>query len=233
MREADIPFPHTAPLLSPTYSGSTSRLSPLLPLASAGPIASSLFPAVLANQHEVIQSSGSFFIADFHGTKGLTSTNLLVDGFVARTFTAGDANSYLMLLLWTPQGQSFLEYYGIEYHRGAWYIRHNSNLVQGTSPGVPYLPTPLLDYSMKETTGTVVTQRRWTPAEEVDIRRHVQCAALLLPIFFVNRNGSLGFWLTDILRGCDRELHNANSFAPLGGEYTTQVRIHVSRSLDC
>ena len=136
-----------------------------------------------------------------------------------------------MLLLRTPPPQSFLEYYGIEYHRGAWYIRHNSKLVQGASPVIPYLPTPLLDYSMRETTGTVVPQRQWTPAEEVDIRRHVESAALLLPIFFVNRNGSLGFSIPDILRGCDRELHNANSFAPLGGKYTTSVRIHVSLSL--
>ena len=176
-----------------------------------------------------------FLLADFSVTKGPppADRDVFIDGFVARTFTAEDANNYLMLLLRTPQPQSFLEYYGIEYRRGAWYIRRNSNLVQGASPGVPYLPTPLLDYSMKETTGTVVPQRRWTPAEEVDIRRHVQCAALLLPIFFVNRNGSLGFRLTDILQGCDRELHSANSFAPLGGKYTTQVRIHVCRSLDC
>ena len=37
--------------------------------------------------------------------------------------------------------------------------------------------------------------------------------------------------LQDILRGCDRELHNANRFAPLGGKYMMHVRIHVSLSL--
>ena len=165
----------------------------------------------------------------FFDTKNFS--DLLVYGFVGRTFSAGDANNYLALLLRTPQPQSFLEYYGIEYHRGAWYIRHNSNLVQGASPGVPYLPTPLLDYSMNATTGTVVPQRRWIPADEVDIRRHVKRAELELPIFFVNRNGSLGFPLPDILRGCDRDLHNANNFAPLAGKFTTHVRIHVSLSL--
>ena len=136
-----------------------------------------------------------------------------------------------MHLLRAPQFQSFLKHYGIEYRRGAWYIADNSNLVQGASPGVPYLRNPLLDYCTKETTGTVVPQRRWMPAEEVDIRRHVESAKLQLPIFFVNHNGSLGFRLPDILQGCDRDLLDANSFASLGGKNTTQVRIHVSLSL--
>ena len=137
-------------------------------------------------------------------------------------------SDYLILLFRT---QHFIQYFGIIYHRGAWYIMHNSNLVQGASPGVPYQPVPLLDYSMNATIGTVVPQRRRTSADEVDIRRHVESAVLQLPIFFVNHNGSLGFRLPDILRGCNPELHNANSFAPLGGKTTTSVRIHVSLSL--
>jgi protein involved in polysaccharide export with SLBB domain len=81
------------------------------------------------------------------------------------------------------------------------------------------------------TYGTVVPQKRWTPADEVDVRRHVEGAALELPIFFVNRNGSIGFPLVDILRGCDRHLHNADDFATLAGKTTTHVRINVSLSL--
>ena len=158
-------------------------------------------------------------------------SDLLVDGFVARTFIAGDVNNYLMHLLRTPQPQCFLEYYGIEYSRGAWYIRRNGNVVQGALSGVTYLHTLLLDYNIRETTGTVVPQRRWTPTDEVDIRRYVESTVLQLPIFFLNHNGSLGFRLPDILRGCDRELHNANRFAPLGGKYMMHVRIHVSLSL--
>jgi hypothetical protein len=162
--------------------------------------------------------------------KDLPPADVLVDGFVAHTFTPRDANNYFMLLLRTPRPQCFLRYYDIAYHRGAWRIRHNSNLVQGSSPGVPHQPSPLLDCSTKNTHGTVLPQGRWTPADDVDVRRHVESAVLQLPIFFVNRDGSLGFPLLDILRGCDRELHNANSFAPLGGKYTTFVRVHVSLS---
>ena len=166
-------------------------------------------------------------LADFPVTKAPRPTDVLVDGFVARTFASGDANSYFMLLLRTPQFQCFLQYYGIVYHQGAWYIMHNGNLVQGTSPGIPFQPTPLLDYSMKATDGTVVPQRRWTPADEVDVRRHVEAADLELPIFFVHRNGSIGFPLVHILQGHDRDLRNANEFASLAGKTTTHIRINV------
>ena len=130
-----------------------------------------------------------------------------------------------MILL---KSQSFLQYFAIVYHQGAWYITHNGNLVQRKSSGVPLQATPLLDYSMKATLGTVVPQKRWTPSDEVDVRRHVESCALLLPIFFVYRNGSPGFRLSDILRGCDNDLHNANNLAPLGGKTTTHIRISVS-----
>ena len=142
-------------------------------------------------------------------------------------FAHEDAGHYFVLLLRT---QDFIQYYGIVYHRGAWFITHNVNLVQGNSPGVLLQTTPLLDYSMGATYGTVVPQRRWMPADEVDVRRHVQGAVLQLPVFFVNRNGSIGFPLLDILRGCDRDLHNANDFATLGGVTTTHIRINVSFS---
>jgi hypothetical protein len=151
-----------------------------------------------------------------------------VDGFIARTFTPLDASNYFMFLL---RAQNFIQCYGILHYQLAWYIRDNSNLVQGASPGIPLQRTPLLDYSTRAILGTVVPQRRWTPIDEVDIRRHVESAALQLPIFFVNRNGDLGFQLPDILRGCDRDLHNADGFAPLGGKSTTHIRINVSLSL--
>jgi hypothetical protein len=152
----------------------------------------------------------------------------LVDGFIARTFAFEGATNYLVLLLKT---QRFFQHYRIVCHQGAWYITRNSNLVQGASPGVPHQPTPLLDYCTSATHGTVVPQRRWMPADDVDIRRYIESAVLQLPIFFVNRNGGLGFLLPDILRGYDHDLNNANSFAPLGGSITTHVRIHVSLSL--
>jgi hypothetical protein len=89
---------------------------------------------------------------------------------------------------------------------------------------------PPLDFSVSTTRGTVVPQRRWTPSEEIDIRRFVE-ATLQLPIFFVHWNGAVGFWLPDILEGRDGDLYNRNSEAPLGGRATTHIRINVSSSL--
>ena len=84
-----------------------------------------------------------------------------------------------------------------------------------------------LDFSVRMTQGTVVPQRRWTPAVEVDIRRHVEEATLQLPVFFVNRHGGVGFSLPDILQGHDHDLSNRDSQAPLGGRSTTHIRINV------
>ncbi|KAH8987177.1 hypothetical protein EDB92DRAFT_1801539, partial [Lactarius akahatsu] len=145
------------------------------------------------------------------------------DGFVARTFGPRDADHYFMFLFRSPLSRYLPN---LVYLQGAWYISRGANLMQGTSPGVPFQHTPLLDYSSCGTQGTIVPQKRWNPAEDVDVRRHVEGAILQLPIYFVNSNGSIGLPLSDILRGCDRDLHNANSFATLGGESTTHIRIN-------
>ncbi|KAH9967384.1 hypothetical protein BC827DRAFT_1123100 [Russula dissimulans] len=76
------------------------------------------------------------------------------------------------------------------------------------------------------TEGTVVSQRRWAPADEADFRRHVEGVTLQLPVFFVNRHGGIGFGLPDILEGNDQDLNNRDSEAPLGGRTTTFLRIN-------
>ena len=156
----------------------------------------------------------------------------LVDGFIARTFGSEDANSYLKLLLRELSSKPFLQYYGISHHEGAWRITDNINLVQGTSPGVLLQPTPILDYSTAAIHGTVVPQRRLSLVDEVDeVRQYVESAVLQVPIFFVNRNGELGFPLSDIIRGYDCDLRNEVDFAPLGGKTTTHIQIGVSLSV--
>jgi len=151
--------------------------------------------------------------------------DLFVDGFIAQTFSPRDAYNFFILLLRTPH---FLQQYRVSYSQshtqGVWRIIHR---VPSPSPGAPSQDVSLpLDYSIKITQGTVVPQRRWTPADEVDIRRHVEEATLQLPVFFVNRNGAVGFLLSDILQGRDHELHNRDSQASLGGKSTTHIRIN-------
>ncbi|KAI0300619.1 hypothetical protein B0F90DRAFT_1721829 [Multifurca ochricompacta] len=151
--------------------------------------------------------------------------DILVDGFISRTFTPEDANYYLMLLLRAPVGHYFLQYYGISYQNGGWYITQNAGVIQQPLPGIG-ASTLLLDCTIRTSLGTVVPQNRWAPSDEVDIRRHVEGATLQLPVFFVNQMGGVGFWLPDILQGRDRDLYNGNMAAPLGGRSTTHIRIN-------
>lgn len=154
------------------------------------------------------------------------ASDVLVDGFLANTFSPQDANAFFALLLRTP---GFLRYYRVTYSRGVWYIMQNAPHVQRPSVGIQTQnPSRALDFSVKETQGTVVPQRRWIPADQVDFRRFVTEATLQLPIFFVNRNGGVGFWLPDILHCRDRDLYNRDSEASLGGVTTTHIRINVS-----
>jgi hypothetical protein len=151
--------------------------------------------------------------------------DIFVDGFIARTFQPEDAHHYFTILLRSPD---FLQCYGIQYSQGVWYITYNAHSMQPPLRGVPMQGLQLpLDFSTRTTQGTVVPQRRWIPADEVDVRRHVEGAILQLPIFFVNQNGGIGFQLLDILQGCDRHLDNAFREAPLGGITTTHIRVNV------
>ncbi|KAI9454272.1 hypothetical protein F5148DRAFT_1288743 [Russula earlei] len=83
----------------------------------------------------------------------------------------------------------------------------------------------LLDLSVATTRGTVLPQRRWIPADEVDVRRY-ESPVLQLPIFFIDSHGGGGFWLSDILHNRDHNLHNADSEASLGGGTTVHIRIN-------
>ncbi|KAI9464406.1 hypothetical protein F5148DRAFT_176961 [Russula earlei] len=153
------------------------------------------------------------------------ASDILVDGFISHTFSPEDADRFFTLLLRTP---NFLRHKNISYSQGVWYIMPNVHSIQPGSLGVPAQTSPLpLDYSVRTTQGTVVPQRRWIPAVEVDFRRHVEGATLQPPIFFLNRNGEIGFWLPDILQGRYRDhLHNGDREAPLGGRSTIHIRIN-------
>ena len=153
------------------------------------------------------------------------ASDVLVDGFLAQTFSPQDSHAFFSLLLRTPD---FLRYYRITFSQGVWYITQNASHMQRSPPGIPgQSPSLALDFSIKGTQGTVVPQRRWIPADEEDVRRHVAQATLQLPIFFVNRNGGVGFWLPDILEGRDHDLYNRDNEASLGGVATTHIRINV------
>jgi hypothetical protein len=155
------------------------------------------------------------------------ASDILVDGFISHTFSPQDAHIFFSLVLRTPD---FLRLYRILYWKEAWYIMQNLHSDPRLEPSLGFpkedLPLPL-DFSVRTTQGTVVPQQRWTPSE-VDFSRHVEGAVLQLPIYFVNGNGGVGFWLPDILQGRFRGLCNGDREAPLGGKSTTHIRINVS-----
>jgi hypothetical protein len=141
-------------------------------------------------------------------------------------FSPEDAQNFLAILLKT---QDFLRHYRMSYSQGIWYIMQNPPYFPPPPPGIPPQNLMLpLDYNVCMSQGTVVPQRRWIPADEIDVRRYVVTAALQLPIYFVNRNGGVGFWLPDILQGRDHDLYHGDREAPLGGRTTTHLRINVS-----
>jgi hypothetical protein len=141
-------------------------------------------------------------------------------------FSPEDAHNFLALLLRT---QDFLRHYCVSYSRGVWYIMQNPPYFPPPRPGIPpqNLMMPM-DYNVRTTQGTVVPQQRWAPADEIDVRRYVAGAVLQLPIYFVKRDGGVGFWLPDILQGRDHDLYHGDREAPLGGRATTHLRINVS-----
>jgi hypothetical protein len=165
--------------------------------------------------------------SDILYTKPLVhASDILVDGFIAGTFTPQDAHDFFALLL---KSSNFLRHYHIFYSKGVWYATRNLPYVQSLSPAASTQNPPLpLDYSVRTTRGTVIPQRRWAPAGEVDVYRHVECGALQPPIFFINQNGGAGFWLPDILQGRHHELCDGDRQAQLGGKTTTHIRINVS-----
>lgn len=163
----------------------------------------------------------------FHDAKfPIQPCDVLVFGFIAYTFSPEDAHNFLALLLRRPD---FLQHYRMSFSQGVWYIRQNSPYFPPPPPGIPPQNLMLpLDYNVSATQGTVVPQRRWTPADEIDTLRYVANATLQLPVYFVNRNGGVGFWLPDILQGRDHDLYHGDREASFDGRTTTFLRINVS-----
>ena len=74
--------------------------------------------------------------------------------------------------------------------------------------------------------GTIIPQARWFPDNVTDYRNHVAEAVSQMPVFFMQKNGTLGHSLDDAINGCCQNLRDARVLAQLGGK---QRRISVSR----
>ncbi|KAI0260365.1 hypothetical protein BC834DRAFT_900958 [Gloeopeniophorella convolvens] len=153
-------------------------------------------------------------------------SDVFVDGYVSNTFPPEDATHYFTLLLKAPPSASLIHMYGIVCSGREWHITQNLQFVQHPAPNTAGVPSRLLlDYHTGNIGGTVVRQRRWLPRNEVDVRRHIEDATLQLPVFFVARDGTLGYGLQSILQNAEYHLRDGYQPAPLGGVTTTTIRI--------
>jgi hypothetical protein len=157
---------------------------------------------------------------------------LLIDGYISQSFRPNkDSEIYLCYLLKTNQAglrQSCLTLPAPN-DSGVIFVARGA---PDTFPPRPLTQDPsgyplwLLDYSVMRI-GTVVPQLLWTPKNVNDLRQYVAEASLELPIFFVHENGVLGLSLSDAAKGRCHTLRDAQTHAPLGGRYTTYIRILV------
>lgn len=155
--------------------------------------------------------------------------DLLVDGYIARTFGPIKAERYLFDLLKTNNsGLKQLSRtipnpggLGVTFIVEAVGTRHSPQPLMQDRSGRPLW---LLDYSIAEM-DTVVPQELWSPQNVVDYRQHVTQAELQMPIFFAQEHGHLGLSLDDAINGRCQTLRDGRMQAPLGGKATTHMRI--------
>jgi hypothetical protein len=154
------------------------------------------------------------------------------DGFLVRMFGQRDA-AFLIESLFKTNARDLYLVGNVP----GW---HNALMVQNPSTpdaipaAVMTLPSSqsrhlwLLDFLPRPTaTHVVVPQKIWTPPNQADWQRYVELSNLCMPVFFVHSNGTIGLPLTRASAGDTAMLHRADSPAPLGGGYSTQIRIAV------
>jgi hypothetical protein len=156
---------------------------------------------------------------------------LLVDGYISQSFGPNSTEDYLYHLLKTDRSglnQSCQTVPKPDNSGALFVVRTIPNHLYPA----PFMqdrhghPLWLLDYSIVRM-GTVIPQARWYPENVNDHRQHVVEAALQMPIFFVQQNGTLGLPLNDAINGRYHTLRDAREQAQLGGRVTTHIRIGV------
>jgi hypothetical protein len=93
------------------------------------------------------------------------------------------------------------------------------------------LPVLVIDWGVDIIArGPVISQTLWRPFTQESFRQNVLEAPLEMPIFFVQRNGSLGFTVEQGLSGNLSTFHGLNEVARLGGQTSKHFRIVVRTS---
>jgi len=150
--------------------------------------------------------------------------SLLVDGYIAQTFSSRVAEQYFCLLL---KHNTIPSYKTLSHPE----IESRSFVVDSVPPNVPVRPSSgvnrVLDRSILAM-GTVVPQTMRNPSSVEDGRQHPGEAELQMPIYFNDADGKLGIPLERCAAGQCDGLFNAQRFAPLGSKWVADIRIQVS-----
>lgn len=151
---------------------------------------------------------------------------LLIDGYISQTFQSQAAEQYFLDLLKSTSIPPYATLYNVEREDYRFFV-------DSVPPHISALfPNPsnrwLLDRGIVDR-GTVVPQKMWSPLSSIDIRRHIETAELQIPVFFEDKDGSVGISLGACLDGqCHVLLRDPTGRAPLGQRTTTHIRIVVS-----
>ncbi|KAI9435045.1 hypothetical protein H4582DRAFT_1972450 [Lactarius indigo] len=137
--------------------------------------------------------------------------DLMIDGYIATTFSPQDAETYYCILL--RRNPHFLQ---PSIHNGIFYAMppHRPDL----DPRQPQTPW-VIDH-MVWNRGTVIGQQIWVTRNQYEL--------LSPPIFFVHRNGALGLPLIQAAGGDCMSLQGASRPAPLGETCSTHAQIRIN-----
>ena len=153
------------------------------------------------------------------------SQTLLVDGYISQTFRSRAAEQYFLNLLKITSISPHMTL-SHTWREGYFFFTHSVPshiLAQFPNPPARWI----LDRGVMDG-GTVVPQSMWTPQYAFERRQHVEMGKLQMPVFFEDKDGSLGLSLGASIDGQCRVLRDGNDPAPLGQKTTTHIRIVVS-----
>lgn len=142
----------------------------------------------------------------------------LTDGYISYTFTSRNAEFYVVHLF----RRDAASVQAIRDRNGVYSVfippSHFSPPTR-----TPYGDTWVLDHAVRNG-GSVVPQQLWAPQGQGDRRRYVDQAQFRMPIFFVNRNGSLGVPVMHAAAG-HMQLRDAYLPPSLMDKTTAKIRI--------
>ena len=160
-----------------------------------------------------------------------------MDGYISWSIGSRKAEDYLCSLLRTNPSDLNQWWLTSPAPNGSG-VRFVARPTTGTFPAMPVMedlsghPLWLIDHSVNNT-GTVVPQSLWSPVNTTGLRHYPADAYLQLPIFFIQEDGQLGLSLDDAVQGNCGNIRDAQIQAPLGGKYTTTIRILVCTRCPC